>query len=82
MVVVQGRAVFLVAELDEELDDGEVPQLGSEMEIGVGVALGRGKVWVVKEVRVGSEDALDEERVVGVDCAPETDGWVYPGLGR
>ena len=48
------------------------------MERGVGET-GGCEVRVVQEVRVGREDSLDEESVVGVDCAAEAEGGVDPG---
>jgi hypothetical protein len=49
-----------------------VAQRGGEVEVAVGEAVGRG-VGVVEEVRMGFEDALDEERIVCVDGPPEAE---------
>jgi len=75
--LVEGRVRVFVAQGDEELADLEVAEGGGEVEVGVGQAGCRG-VRVVEEVRVGLEDALDEERVVGVDRSSETEGGFDP----
>jgi hypothetical protein len=56
-----------------------VAERGGEVEVGVGIA-GEGEVGVVEEVRVRGEDALDQQRVVGVDGAAQADGRVDPGF--
>lgn len=56
MVVVEGRGVGLVAELEEEPANGEVAEGGGEVEVRVGVA-GERVVRVVEEMGVGAEDA-------------------------
>lgn len=68
MGFIEGRGVALVAEFDEEFADGQVAERGSEVQVGVGVAVG-GVVRVVEEVRVRAEDALDKEGVVGTNGA-------------
>lgn len=50
------------------------------MEVGVGQAEAFVWVGVVEEVRVGFEDAGDEEVVIGADCSAEADGGVDPGV--
>lgn len=65
--VVQGGEVDLVAQRDEQLDDGEVAEGGGEVEVRVGQPAGGG-VRVVEEFGVRVEDAFDEEGIVGVDC--------------
>lgn len=40
-----------------------------------------GMIGIVEEIRVGAEDALDEEVVVYVDCAPKADRRINPGEG-
>jgi hypothetical protein len=66
-VIVQGGEVGLVAQRDEQLDNGEVAEGGGEVEVRVGQPAG-GSVWVVEEFGVRVEDALDEEGIVGVNC--------------
>ena len=66
-VVVQGGQVGLVAQRDEQPDDGEVAKGGGKVEVRVGQPAGGG-VWVVEEFGVRVEDALDEESIVGMDC--------------
>jgi hypothetical protein len=54
-----------------------VAERGGEVEVRVRIAR-QGEVGVVEEVRVRLEDAAGEQRVVGMDCAPEADGGVDP----
>jgi hypothetical protein len=77
VVVVEGGRVGLVAEFDEQLADGEVAERGGQVQVRVGVARER-EVWVVEQVRVRLEDAPGQQRVIGVDRAPQPDGRVDP----
>jgi hypothetical protein len=70
--LVQRGAGFLVASFYQDLADVAIAQGGGEMQVRVGQALGGG-VWVVDEVRMGFEHALDEQGIVGVDGSPEPD---------
>lgn len=78
VVVVDGGAVGLAAEGEEQLDDGQVAQGGGQVQVRVGQAA-LGGVWVVEELRVRVQDSLDEEGVVGVDRPPQTGRGVDPG---
>lgn len=84
VVVVEGRAVGLAAQGEEEVHDGEVAQGGGQVQVRVGQAA-LGGVWVVEELRVRVQDSLDEEGVVGVDCPSQPGRGVDPdgsALGR
>jgi len=59
-----------MAEGYEEGDDLDEAERGGEVERGVGEAEGS-VVGVVQELRVGVEDAADEEWIIVVDCAAE-----------
>lgn len=76
-VIVEGGEVGLVTEGDEQLDDREVAQRRGEVKVRGGEAVDRG-VGVVQELWVRFDDALDEERVVGVDCSAQAEGRVDP----
>lgn len=74
---VDGGQIFLVIIFDEDLDDGEVAERGSEVEVRVRESFG-GSIWVVNKFRVGFEDAFDEGFVVGVNGASEAEGRFDP----
>ena len=77
VVIVQCGGALLVAELDEDLADGEMAEGGGEVEVRVRIPAD-GMVGVVEEVGMGAEDALDEKVVVYVDCAPKADRGINP----
>jgi hypothetical protein len=80
--LVEGGVGVLVAGFDEDATHIEVAEGGGEVEVGVGEPFGGG-IGVVEEVRVGFEDASDEEGVVGSDCAADAERGVNPaGVGR
>lgn len=80
VVVVEGGAVGLAAEGEEQLHDGEVAQRGGEVQVRVRQAVWGG-VWVVEELRVRVKDSLDQEGIVGVDRPSQSGRGVDPEGG-
>ena len=71
-----------MAEGDEQLADLQLPQGSSEVEVRVGFAVLPAilaDVGIMEEAGVRLEDALDEERVVGVDGPTEAERGLNPG---
>lgn len=67
-----------MARIDEILADGSEAVLCGEMQRCIGAII---KVWVAKVVGVVTNDALHQREVVEEDGAPETPGYVNPGVG-
>ncbi len=77
MVCVTADLCLFVSSFDEVLGDlDEVVDRG-EVQAGVAFVL---EVWVLEEVRVVADDALDEEDVVEEDGSPEASGRFNPGV--
>ncbi len=77
VIFIEADARALVAELEQQGDDGEMSQCAGQVQRRVGEAE-RGVVGVVEERGVRFEDAVAEEGVGGVDCAAEAEGGVDP----
>jgi hypothetical protein len=77
MILVEGGARVLVACIEKNLADVAVAERGSQMKVGIREAF-EGGVGIMEEGWMGSENAADEQGVIGMDSTPQADGCVNP----
>jgi hypothetical protein len=77
MILVECGARVLVACIEKNLANVAVAERGSQMKVGIREAF-EGGVGIMEEGWMGSENAADEQGVIGMDSTPQADGCVNP----
>jgi len=75
MILVECGARVLVACIEKNLANVAVAERGSQMKVGIREAF-EGGVGIMEEGWMGSENAADEQGVIGMDSTPQADGCV------